>query len=94
MARSINQNAYSGALPNFRNLGIALRIVVIVNLMALAAAILQASDVRRLWDALLELSAIVEPMLTRSPGCKSSGAVPRARPFSSVLEWLEPRCSR
>lgn len=66
MARSINQNAYSGALPNFRNLGIALRIVVIVNVMALAAAIVQASDLRQLWNVLLELSAVVQPLLILS----------------------------
>lgn len=66
MARSINQNAYSGALPNFRNLGIALRIVVIVNVMALAAAIVQAKDLRLLWSVLLESSAIVQPLLILS----------------------------
>lgn len=66
MARSINQNAYSGALPNFRNLGIALRIVVIVNVMALAAAIVQAKDPRQLWSVLLEFSAIVQPLLILS----------------------------
>ena len=36
MARSINQNAYAGGLPDFRNLGILLRIL-------LAAAFLSAS---------------------------------------------------
>ena len=66
MARSINQNAYSGALPNFRNLGIALRIVVIVNVMALAAAIVQVKDMRQLMSALVEASAIVQPLLLLS----------------------------
>ncbi len=53
-------------MPNFRNLGIALRIVVIVNVMALAAAIVQASDLRQLWNVLLELSAVVQPLLILS----------------------------
>jgi len=53
-------------LPNFRNLGIALRIVVIVNVMALAAAIVQTSDLRQLWNVLLELSAVVQPLLILS----------------------------
>jgi two-component system sensor histidine kinase AlgZ len=53
-------------LPNFRNLGIALRIVVIVNVMALAAAIVQAKDLRLLWSVLLESSAIVQPLLILS----------------------------
>jgi len=66
MARSINQNAYSGALPNFRNLGIALRIVVIVNVMALAAAIVQVKDMRQIMGALVEASAIVQPLLLLS----------------------------
>lgn len=66
MARSINQNAYSGALPNFRNLGIALRIVVIVNIMALAAAIVQARDPRQLSSVLVETSAFVQPLLLLS----------------------------
>ena len=33
---SINQNANAGALPNFRNLGILLRILVIVDGISLA----------------------------------------------------------
>ncbi len=53
-------------MPNFRNLGIALRIVVIVNVMALTAAIVQASDLRQLWNVLLELSAVVQPLLILS----------------------------
>lgn len=66
MARSINQNAYSGALPNFRNLGIALRIVVIVNVMALAAVFAQAKDPRQLSTVLAETSAFVQPLLILS----------------------------
>lgn len=66
MARSINQNAYSGALPNFRNLGIMLRILVIVNVTAVAAAILQSPDLRTAWRQFLEISALVEPLLILS----------------------------
>jgi len=66
MARSINQNAYSGALPNFRNLGIALRIVVIVNVMALAAALVQVKDMAQLTSVLVEICAIVEPLMLLS----------------------------
>ena len=35
---SIKQNAYSDGLPDFRNLGVTARILVAVNLAALAAA--------------------------------------------------------
>jgi len=66
MARSINQNAYSSALPNFRNLGVLLRILVIVNVVALAAAILRTGDLYALWGELLEISALVQPLLILS----------------------------
>ena len=63
MARSINQNAYSSALPNFRNLGVLLRILIIVNVVAVAAAILKATEPRLVWQELLEISAMVQPLL-------------------------------
>lgn len=63
MPRSINQNAYTGALPNFRNLGILLRILVIVNVAAFAAAVVKSTDLRMLWQQLIELAAVVEPLL-------------------------------
>jgi len=66
MASSINQNAYSSAMPNFRNLGILLRILLVVNVLALAAAILQSADMRALWRELLEISAVVQPLLILS----------------------------
>jgi two-component system sensor histidine kinase AlgZ len=66
MARSINQNAYSSALPNFRNLGILFRILVAVNVFAAAAALVKAGDARMLWEELLEISAVVQPLLIAS----------------------------
>ncbi|MCC7487272.1 MAG: histidine kinase [Burkholderiales bacterium] len=63
MARSINQNAYSSALPNFRNLGVLLRILVFVNVVAFAAAIARTGSVAALWPELLEISAMVQPLL-------------------------------
>jgi len=60
---SINQNAYTSALPDFRNLGILLRILLIVNIAAIAAALLRAVTVRGMWQELLDLSAIVQPVL-------------------------------
>jgi len=63
MPGSINQNAYTGALPNFRNLGILLRILVIVNIMAVAAAMLKSPTLRGVWGELLEISALVQPLL-------------------------------
>jgi two-component system, LytTR family, sensor histidine kinase AlgZ len=60
---SINQNAHTSALPNFRNLGIILRILVIVNVLAVSAAIVRASTLYSSGTALLEISVIVQPVL-------------------------------
>ena len=66
MASSINQNAYAGALPNFRNLGIMLRVLVIVNVAAAAAAIVKSPDLLAAWWQFIESSALVEPLLILS----------------------------
>jgi len=66
MARSINQNAYAGALPNFRNLGIMLRVLVIVNVAAAAAAIVKSPNLLAAWRQFIETSALVEPLLILS----------------------------
>lgn len=66
MASSINQNAYTGGLPNFRNLGIQLRIVVIVNAFAFAGAAVKSPDLHVLWQQSIEICAVVEPLLILS----------------------------
>ncbi len=66
MAGSINQNAYSSALPNFRNLGILLRILLIVNIAALAAAAVRSAGLRDFWRQLLDVSVVVQPLLMLS----------------------------
>ena len=63
---SINQNAYSSALPNFRNLGILLRILLIVNVIAIGAAAVKGATLRGTWRELLEISAVVQPLLLLS----------------------------
>jgi two-component system sensor histidine kinase AlgZ len=63
---SINQNAYSSALPNFRNLGILLRILLIVNFIAIAAAAVKSGTLRSLWHELLDVSTVVQPLLLLS----------------------------
>ena len=66
MARSINHIANTGPLPDFRNFGILLRIVLIVNGIALLAALLQVPAVRE-WPAqFTENAALVEPLLILS----------------------------
>ena len=66
MARSINQNAYSGALPNFRNLGIMLRILLFGNAVAVAAAVLKGPDLVGAWREFVESAALVQPLLVLS----------------------------
>jgi two-component system sensor histidine kinase AlgZ len=66
MASSINQNAYSSALPNFRNLGILLRILLIVNLLAIAAAMVESKGPHDFWARLLDVSIVVQPLLLAS----------------------------
>jgi two-component system sensor histidine kinase AlgZ len=63
---SINQNRYPNLLPDFRNLGVTLRILVAVAAMTLVAAALQADN----WTGLLEhwfgISALVQPIVILS----------------------------
>jgi two-component system sensor histidine kinase AlgZ len=63
---SINQNANAGALPNFRNLGISLRILLIVNGMCVAVALSKTIDAQVLVNELIDLSPVVQPMLLLS----------------------------
>ena len=56
---SINQNANTSALPNFRNLGILLRILVIVDGMCLIVALLGAGGTSTLTDGLAAMEAII-----------------------------------
>ena len=66
MARSINHNANTGALPDFRNSGILLRVLVIVNGVAALAALLQVSRLQD-WPAqFTDVAALVEPLLLLS----------------------------
>lgn len=57
-----NHNANTSALPNFRNLGILLRILVIVNMLAMGAAIARAPDLQSAWREFVEMSALVQPV--------------------------------
>jgi len=60
---SINQNKISDVLPNFRNLGVVLRIVVIVNGLAFFVALTQASSMQDLWQRMVYGSAFLQPVL-------------------------------
>jgi two-component system, LytTR family, sensor histidine kinase AlgZ len=60
---SINQKAYTRALPDFRNLGIVLRILLIVNLCAICVAIVRASTLRSAWYELLDICVLLQPLM-------------------------------
>lgn len=63
---SINQNAYPGALPNFRNLGILLRILLLVNGVCLVAAALKSTSMQQALQEFTNIAALVEPILILS----------------------------
>lgn len=65
-AQSINQNLLPDALPNFRNLGATLRIVVLVNCIALLAAIAPAVSVQDIVQRFIDSSAFLQPVLLSS----------------------------
>ena len=60
---SIKQNPASQRLPDFRNLGVMLRLLLGVNLLALAAALLLGPGIRGWPMRFIELAAWVEPQL-------------------------------
>ncbi len=64
--RSINQNITPKLLPNFRNLGTVLRIVLLANGIALLGAATQATSLDALKITLLQGSALLQPVLLSS----------------------------
>jgi two-component system sensor histidine kinase AlgZ len=61
--RSINQNIPHRLLPDFRNLGTVLRIVLLANAGALVCAVAQVATVGELWLRMLLDSALLQPVL-------------------------------
>lgn len=62
-ARSIKQKSINEALPNFRNLGITLRILLISNAMAFLLALSQASDWADVTQRMLQIATLLTPIL-------------------------------
>ena len=61
--QSINQNTPPDALPNFRNLGVALRSLLLVNGMVLLVAIAEAASWRDIVHRMIGFSALLQPVL-------------------------------
>jgi two-component system sensor histidine kinase AlgZ len=64
--RSINQNIPPKLLPDFRNLGTVLRIVLLANGIALLGAVTQTASLAALQNSLLQGSALMQPVLLSS----------------------------
>ena len=63
---SIDQNALSDSLPDFRNLGVAMRILLLSNLAGFAAALVMSRDLTQLAQRVEEVAAVLEPALLLS----------------------------
>jgi two-component system sensor histidine kinase AlgZ len=63
---SINQTGTGIRLPNFCNLGVMLRSLLVVNLLLVAAAVIRAPSVDSIWFECLVFAAFGEPMLILS----------------------------
>ena len=64
--QSINQNRSVDALPNFRNLGATLRIVLLVNGIAVLAASAQAVSAEDIMQRFIDSAALLQPVLLTS----------------------------
>ncbi len=62
-ARSIKQNPLADVLPNFRNLGVTLRILLVGNGLALIQALIRADTWGDLPVRVMEISALLAPVL-------------------------------
>lgn len=65
-ARSIKQNALPDVLPNFRNLGVTLRILLISNIFALLQAILLANAWADVPLRIMQMATLLTPILLAS----------------------------
>ena len=64
--RSIKQNAQLDVLPNFRNLGILLRILLISNGLAVLQAVLQANAWTDVGQRIMQIATLLTPVLLTS----------------------------
>lgn len=64
--RSINQNLSPKLLPNFLNLGTVLRIVLLVNGVALLGVVSRATSLADMQNSFLQASALLQPVLLTS----------------------------
>ena len=63
LAASASAANTAARLPNFCNLGIMLRLVLVVNALMFAAAVVRSDAGRELWGQFLLMSAVVQPAI-------------------------------
>ena len=63
---SIKQNALPSSLPNFRNLGVLLRILLITNAAGLIAALVYKSSISDVLQEFIDISTRLQPILILS----------------------------
>jgi two-component system sensor histidine kinase AlgZ len=63
---SINQNPYPITLPNFCNLGVALRILLMMQGAAMVIALAKSVDLAGVWRELIDISVLLQPVLLLS----------------------------
>ena len=63
---SKDPSALTDSLPDFRNLGVTVRILLLANIGGFGAALIQSRDARQLAQQLTELAAVLEPVLLLS----------------------------
>lgn len=64
--RSIKQNAHQDVIPNFRNLGVILRILLLCNALAILKSFIDAVDIADVLNHMLRISALLSPVLFAS----------------------------
>ncbi len=77
--RSINQNIIFQPLPNFRNLGVVLRLILWVNGLALLLAVFHAQSWLDIAAQMLNISTVLQPVLLGS---------------LALLHWQQPQLQR
>ena len=63
---SIRQDVYPDFLPDFRNLGVIARMLVGVNVLALAAAAVGSVNLVQVADRFMRIASVIEPLLLAS----------------------------
>jgi len=91
---SIRQNPQPTRLPDFANLGVMLRSLLAVNLLALCAALARNTELTRLPQELVELAALVEPPLIASVVLLYMAGSRLARlPYGAALAIVAAACA-